>query len=63
MLVISSVSALPPSDARFDVTEASDNLWVVMKKFGDTSVPWTVVDSVAVAGYDEPQLKQLLCLK
>ena len=48
---------------RYNIVEASDNPSVLTKKFGDASVPWTVVDGVAVAGYDEPRLKQLLCLK
>ena len=48
---------------RYKIVEASDNPSMLAKKFGDTSVPWTVVDGVVVAGYDEPRLKQLLCLK
>ena len=48
---------------RYKIVEASDNPSVLTKKFGDTSVPWTVVDGVAVGGYDEPRLKRLLCLK
>ena len=48
---------------RYKIVEASDNPSILVKKFGDTSVPRTMVDGVAVAGYDEPRLKQLLCLK
>jgi len=36
---------------------------LMLKKFGTTSVPWTVIDGVAVPGYDPARLKQLLCLK
>jgi glutaredoxin len=48
---------------RYKIVEASNNPSILAKKFGDTSVPWTVVDGAAVAGFDEPRLKQLLCLK
>lgn len=34
-----------------------------VKKFGDTSVPRTVIGGTVVMGYDPEQIKQLLCLK
>jgi len=51
---------------RYKIVETSSNSSArafMTKRFGNTSVPWTVVDGVAVAGYNEPRLKQLLCLK
>jgi glutaredoxin len=50
-------------NVRYKIVEASDNPSILAKKFGDTSVPWIVIDGAVVAGYDEPRLKQLLCLK
>src|SRR5262245_1397178 len=34
-----------------------------LKKFGDTSVPRTVIGGAVVTGYDPARIKQLLCLK
>ena len=51
---------------RYKIVETADSASaqaIMMKKFGTLSVPWTVIDGVAVPGYDEPRLKQLLCLK
>ena len=51
---------------RYKIVETADSASaqaLMMKKFGTLSVPWTVIDGVAVPGYDEPRLKQLLCLK
>jgi glutaredoxin len=51
---------------RFRIVEISNNpsaQAIMIKKFGSTGVPWTVIDGVAVPGYDAPRLKQLLCVR
>lgn len=50
---------------KYRIVEISNNpsaQALMMKKFGNTGVPWTVIDGVAVPGYDPARLKQLLCL-
>jgi glutaredoxin len=50
---------------RYTIIEISNNpaaIAYMNKRFGDNAVPWTVIDGVAVPGYDEPRLRRLLCL-
>ena len=50
---------------RYKIVEISNNppaIAYMNKRFGDTSVPRTVINGVVVAGYDEQRLRQLLCL-
>jgi glutaredoxin len=35
---------------------------MALKRFGDTSVPRTVIGGAVVSGYDPDRIKQLLCL-
>ena len=35
---------------------------MALKRFGDTSVPRTVIGGAVVTGYDPDRIKQLLCL-
>ena len=51
---------------RYKIVEISNNpaaLAYMKKRFGNTAVPQTIIDGVAVAGYNERRLRQLLCLK
>ena len=36
---------------------------LMLRKFGDTGVPRTVIGGTLVLGYEPAQIKQLLCLK
>ena len=50
---------------RYKIVEISNNptaLAYMKKRFGNTAVPQTIIDGMAVAGYNEPRLRQLLCL-
>jgi glutaredoxin len=50
---------------RYKIVEISNNppaIAYMDKRFGDPSVPRTVINGVVVAGYDEQRLRQLLCL-
>jgi glutaredoxin len=49
---------------RYQLVEATTDSGqsLMLRKFGDTSVPRTIIRGVVVEGYDPARIKQLLCL-
>jgi glutaredoxin len=45
-----------------EVTTSSGEA-AALRRFGDTSVPRTIIGGTVVSGYDPDRIKQLLCLK